>query len=387
MKIILESLILSLLILGLFTGLPILLGTGSSISVLLPNSDLPSYWLGAKFMLHGGNPYDFDALSAFGSSLGFEKVGILYVPPWLLALFIPFSTFSFLSFACIFFVVSILSLSLIVTLSLRLGGGTPESHRRFLIIALFYYPTLVTLSLLQVSLVHSLIALIGVFALSKSNRVALALCISVAIFKPQSNFLLYLGLFYYGVIRFRLSFILLVASTMTLWVMLAEVSSPGITSLWLASNYSPLQWMGVSLVTPIRLLVFNLTQSLPAWPLFVVPGLALLVTLVLLITQGRKRSLPNIPILIALSSILTPYGWIYDWVTLLPLIVWLMLSIKEQDGYQRSLSIVCLALAYIAPLLIFTTNLPSFMIFWVPLLLLLPLLNFPPSHMTIHRQQ
>ena len=92
---------------------------------------------------------------------------------------------------------------------------------------------------------------------------------------------------------------------------------PGLISSFLGADSNALEWMGHSPITALRLL-FNLEHSSP---LAFAPA-AIAAVLVFICSLYKRIELTrDIPLLLCLSALLTPYIWIFDFIVLLPAVL------------------------------------------------------------------
>jgi hypothetical protein len=314
-----------------FLALAILFPTDQSLGSF-GVTDLLEYWGAATLFVRGENPYDPIPLRALQAEIipGLDRPIMMYNPPLSLPLLTPLTLVDFSVLVPLWTLVSVMC---------GVTGGSLALHhfarrldykpgRRLVPLVFFvtFYPTVATLAYGQISLI--LLLFLGAFlALYVRNgrlhdsAIAGALLAGTLI-KPHLLYLVYLfvGLHAYRVKRYR-TVVGFLAGGATLSV-LALIISPDIWS-WYRET--------LNLAPPIYFRTPTLGSWLQAFTgmhslsVRVLPTLLMgsFVIMLFMLASNRAYVPYSIYLLIPLSLVSSPYGWVYDQVLLVPSLGWI----------------------------------------------------------------
>lgn len=293
--------------------------------------DFIEYWSAYQLLKSNLNPYDHLELFKLQLSLmpGMERPLMMWNPPWLLALLAPVLEFEFSLAVRIFLALNVLGLVFLFLSPLRMAGTERRKLLLGLVVFLSFYPVWSALRLGQISVLLGVSAVLAITRLS-SNPVLTGIALVVLsvkphLFAPFSVFLL-LELYRqrgYGVVVMSLiwftacvSSVCYLAPSVPLWWFEAVTSPLPETDLLIL----PSQWKTTTLASFVKVSVWeNFGVRFPLMTsLFPIMGMVL---------AGFVSSGRSIPIFyrgvicLAISGIFSSFGWTFDMIPLLPLVL------------------------------------------------------------------
>jgi len=308
-------------------------------------------WAPVYLLVHGQSPYNTSSLHPLLPALWFPmSVGF-------------FSPLGFLNESVatkVWFVFNILELSVVILLSL----GRPIKFYLTAIVGflVFLFPPFLHHLLLGQFTITAMfcLTLAAYFAGKERNWVA-AFFLALGLTKPQLGFLAFPGLLFFysqrgglkAAFRFGLqTSLMIVLTTLPLFII-----TPQWIPDWLASMRSNSTWLHPSLFSILR-------ETVGAWA-YIPWGIAALIGLAICYRLWKELS-PFVAMLwsLALTTILTPYVWSWDFVLLLPILVYTFTKVN----WRRRLLLLgaywvgWLGLAYVQLL----TSSSNHLFWWVP---------------------
>ncbi|MGD1106645.1 MAG: glycosyltransferase family 87 protein [Terracidiphilus sp.] len=150
---------------------------------LAATRDFVSYWATGRQLVHHGNPYDRNAISALEHSAGLDARAVLIMrnPPWALPLAYPLG-FLGLRIAAILWTLLLLACLLISVRMLHQLHGAPHNHIHWLGIA--FTPAIICLTMGQTSL-FALLGLILFFRFHRCHPFNAGVALWLCALKPQ----------------------------------------------------------------------------------------------------------------------------------------------------------------------------------------------------------
>ena len=150
---------------------------------LAATRDFVSYWATGRQLVHHGNPYDRNAISALEHSAGLDARAVLIMrnPPWALPLAYPLG-FLGLRIAAILWTLLLLACLLISVRMLHQLHGAPHNHIHWLGIA--FTPAIICLTMGQTSL-FALLGLILFFRFHRCHPFNAGAALWLCALKPQ----------------------------------------------------------------------------------------------------------------------------------------------------------------------------------------------------------
>lgn len=311
-------------LLGLaFLGL-VLWQLGSIFKIEGPGQvDLLEYWAAAKLIENSENPYDpakIEEIQKAEPTTGetLKNPILMWNPPFVIPVIKPLGELNFqearvawlaVTFTCLF----------ISILCIFVGNRNINNLSWKPVVALIsFFPIVSILQFGQISWILILGLTICGHFINRYQGLLAGLALSLCLIKPHLLYLTYLSFFIYLPSNERLKFILGFTSGAAILGGSAEIISPGAWSQWLAAFERP----PVYFQTPtVGSLLSRLLEVQHGWILYI-PALLTVTTLALF--RGKKwcQELIKDPVTITAISLATaPYGWIFDQVLLLPLVI------------------------------------------------------------------
>jgi hypothetical protein len=356
----------------------ILVLTAGSVLVILTGGDLYNisshfgndyrvYWSATRLLMTGGNPYDSAQLLTLELANGSSGNALLlfWNPPWTLAFLIPFAVTPFPASNLVWLVFSILITLICGALLWR--EFAPKGDKRYalgMLAAIAYLPTLQTLKIGQIT--PLLLAGITVFIISVRNkRVFFAgLALALLFMKPHITFLFLAGAGWWMIRERRWK--ALVGAVLGFGTTCAIVAllSPAIVSQYIHAEAGlPLNLRTATLGTWLRTLFgINLywLQFLPS-----VIGVILLLVWVFRHKETWNWS-RSLPVLLLSSVIFAAYGWSYDTMILIPVVIVLVSRVRILPSRERIILISGYVLTQIVILVLNQVSLDGAVYYWYP---------------------
>ena len=303
--------------------------------------DFIQFWSAYQIIEGGGNPYDADQLQLIQLDLGREmpQPRRMWHPPWVIVLLAPVLSLDFdLASTTLLFI----NLCLLMLSGLLLAKIYRPHTKGLLSIALplSFAPAWQTLQLGQVSLILCLCVILFIYAM-QMKHFTLAGFISATFSIKLHLFLLPLILILHHLIRKRSSKLLLgvIGGGTTLLIACYFLSTDVFTQWRTALQEPPLHWVVTSLVGIVRLALLKIGDGFQAWPVVVIPGLAAVMYLFILMQRKAEVDwLRELPLILCISLIVSPYAWFFDSCVILPVYLVLCFSALEDNVALRRLA-------------------------------------------------
>lgn len=332
--------------------------------------DFRSYWSVSRVLVSQGNPYDRAQLLNMEQSSGYTGIMpiMVWYPPWAFTIFLPFS---FLPFP----ISTLLWLAINVFLALTCGAVlwrelAPLDDRRFwlgMILAFVYMPTLQTLRIGQISL-WLLAGITGFLAAVRTRRDGLAGAFLVLLtIKPHVSFLFLFAAVWWVVRERRWRVIQGWAITFGCACVIVGLFSPEIFAQYLRPTAgSPLYWSTATLGSWL-LAVFGAEHY---WLQYLPSAIGLLLFVIWAKHHNSPWNWPQLaPGLLLASSIFAAYGWPYDQVVLLAVIVVIISKFHLLSSLKRFILISLYVLTQLGMLLLNQYGIAATYYYWYPLVL------------------
>jgi len=280
---------------------------------VFPLHDFLEYWSAGRINLTGGNPYSPEEMIALQHQIGRVQPDALMMwnPPWLLALTMPFSIITYSTSRMIWFLLELLVLFVSADMLWTLYGG--DSRKRWIawIAVLFFGPTLHTLKLGQITPVILLGSVGFLYFQQKGKPFWAGVLVSLILIKPHLLYLFMVAVLLWSLKSKNWKVIAGMAVGILLPFILASLPNVHLISQYIYAirNYPPEDWQTATLGTPLRYLF---GQDL--FFLQFVPSIIGLIWLGIywLIYNKKWNWLTVLPVIIVVSTTTAAYGWAHD---------------------------------------------------------------------------
>ncbi len=346
--------------------------------------DFIQYWSAFQLFLHGKNPYDPEAMHALQLALGQnpEQTIMMWNPPWTLLVLAPALIFPFALSWKIWFLLSIGFLAGTTFLFHAQCGQKKNSLFHWVGISLLFYPAWECLIWGQLSLFLTFCFTLVLLGLMNGRDRTAGIFLALLSIKPHLFYLNALFFIWWAVQQRRMTFLKSAAVSLLALSGTCTLLAPHSILDWLQSlrgvahpTVTPVQnWKVASLVGFTRECLEIITGSAPAWPMWVLPLMALSCTVAYLLKRQRTSDSlsPAFPLL-CLSLLTSPYGWLYDQSLLIVPILWSASCSEVRFPMARSrrklFSILLFEIFLIAFAIFIAHGQQQF--FWVPAVVLL----------------
>ena len=316
--------------LGLIVALTIL---AYLLSVLFASpgvltGDYVEYWAAGRLNLSGSNPYAADQLLSMQRAANRRTEFLpMFYPPWTLALAMPLALFSYPISRLLWFILCNAMILIATNWTWTLLGGSTQRCWPAWIIAFTFFPTIIVLRMGQIGPV----LLLGVagflhFEHKKQYWLAGAFAALLAI-KPHVVYLICISILVWSIGRRRWGIlgggsIVLLSATLTAMMFNSRVITQYLSATMAADSL--LVFATPTFGSLLRLLLgFERT-----WLAFV-PMVLGIIWLGLYGLRYRADWLwaERIPLLLLVSVVTAPYGWSFDKVVLIPVLLKAMIQV------------------------------------------------------------
>lgn len=345
--------------------------------------DFVQYWGSLRVLAQNQNPYDPMAL------LEAQKVVrpeldtpiMMWNPPWVILLTYPVLALPYEVSLIAWNVMSVLVYCVAVALLLPVYHGDRRHSLPLIAVSVSFFPLWVSLGFGQSSSLLLLGAVLLMRGISEQNVLILAAGSILAAVKPHL-FLFFGVVAAYDIAR-KGSFKLFLAPlySLALVMALSELIFPGVISWWAAAIHTPpegaiapFRWSVTTLVGVVRGLTATADGMLAVWPVVVIPTVAMVGYAISASLFKVKAKFPNDASgVLALSYLVSPYGWVYDAVLLLPAFMEILLRAATLTPRWSAVGIAgaAVGLQFFCYLLLWMPNLELHQgsLWWYPILI------------------
>jgi len=293
----------------------------------IPVDDYARYWAGAKLNLADQNPYDFKIINqlqieAGGQASETSVSSIMLNPPWALIFIMPLGWLSY-SISRLAWLLFTIALILFCAQQLwRFYHGSPRKKWLAWIVVFVFAPTI---SVLEKGQITPLL-LLGItgfiyFSEFRRNDWAAGACVALVSIKPQLIYLFWIAVLFW-VIQQRRWFILLgTAGTILILTLITMIFNPSVMQQYLSAmqTYQISEWATPTIGSYLRFFWLGTDkfwlQFLPAF----FGGLWLIYYWYK--HHNSWRWVKDLPIVLLVSLLTSPYAWTYDQVILVPAVI------------------------------------------------------------------
>lgn len=273
--------------------------------------DYVEYWAAGRLNITGGNPYDPAQLLPLQIAAG-RTVGVpvmMWNPPWMLALVMPFSLFKFQFSRSLWFLFNLALIVWCSDTSWELYGGR-KNLRWISWIIVFTYSEVIR-GVLAVGQTGSILFLgiVGfLFFLNQRREFLAGVFLSLLTIKPHTLLIFGIGVLIWVIYKRKWPVILGFASSLMVSSIISLVINPNVFNqyLYALNNYPPVNWQVSSLGGFLRRSI----EFRFGWIQFV-PSLVGISWLIFYWIRNKNDWdwLEKAPLLLLVSFITMPYGW------------------------------------------------------------------------------
>lgn len=351
--------------------------------------DLFAFWAAVQQLTEGQSPYDLRALLEIKASSGVSGAVLTHNPPWTLLLLYPFFAHSFSFAIVIWLVLNIFLLVLAASLALpylseqlsisRVSSSTRAESRTepnpvFALLFLFcFIPAHLVLALGQLSILVLASLMLGLVLFRHENDFLSGVAFSLALIKPHIVLVLLVGILATVIRSRRYAWLFGLSVGLIALLAGAVLIRPTIFIEWGESLASAPNQQSATLVAFIRLQVQEWFGIVPHWPVYAIPGAAVVATAIWFIRfDPHLRFEATVPYLLCLSLLFAPHAWLYDSILLVP--VWMSIvkayTLREHPPRTRFVLFALLASTQILLALGFLWDRNGSSFFWFPAVML-----------------
>ena len=291
-----------------------------------PKRDIVQYWAAGHLLLSGGNPYapsPEELRSLPQASIWIQDTLVItWSLPWTLFFIIPLGFLDYVTASLVYALLTIVLVIACASILWRLYDGPVKRQWLALLVAFSFFPTLGALAVGQISPLI-LTGLVGFLFFERRKQWWLAgACTVLVAIKPHLLYLFWLALLLWIVRQRRWQLLGGGVLAGIIATAIPVLINPAVLGYYLDNwaNRPPGQWATPTLGTLLRMLSSKpLAVNDSLWPLFV----PVLLGLLWFIPYWRRHQdawswTEQMPLLLLVSFVTAPFGWVLDQVILLP---------------------------------------------------------------------
>ena len=309
----------------------------------LQYDDFVEYWAAGSLNLSGGNPYDPEQLLPLQLETGrhFGVPVMMWNPPWMLLIAMPFSIFSYPVSRVLWILIFIIVMVVSINLTWQLYDGSPKYRWVGWVIGFTFLPYLEALKTGQTGPLL-LLGMAGFLFFMNNKRFWLAgVFLSLLLVKPHILYLVLIAVALWSIYEKQLRVILGTGISLAFATFIVWVANPKVINqyFYAAANYPPQDWATPTIGGITRFLIG--TEIF--WMQFIPPLIGLL-WLGIYWYQHRKTWdwTEHAPLVILVSIFTAAYGWTSDQtVSLIPILQVLILLLPINIRNNKHLYIIC----------------------------------------------
>ncbi len=292
----------------------------------LLSDDFMRFWASGNLNVHRENPYDPARIEQLqieeGSLPTLSTSSIMLNPPWVISILMPFGILDYPISRLVWLMLSILLVILSSLLLWRIYLGSPKLHWLVFLIVFTFAPTISMLEKGQIGGVL-LLGIVGFLYFTGVDRNDWMAGISLAVisFKPQLILLFWLALLLWLIKDRRWKIILSTLITILSLTLVAILVNPQIIHQYLGmlQTYQISDWANPTIGSYIR---YFWVGTANYWIQFA-PSIAGGVWMIYYWYKQHKtwNWIHELPMVILVSLLTSPYFWTYDLVVLIPAIL------------------------------------------------------------------
>lgn len=283
--------------------------------------DLRTYWLGTQILRAGGNPYDGLIWRAAhfpgGPGISGDKLDMLWNPPIVFGLLLPIVSDVFEQTRLIFIFLNLAAYSACFGICLWSWKRHSDIWPIGFVLALAFIPFWLTLELGQLSIFVLLFLLLSLVCANRGAWFLSGVVLAPAMIKPHIGFLLTFAIFLASVPERRWHFIVGALLGGAVLLIFPLTANPSAIHDWLSMRDWASRNRSNTAASWMRVCFSTEAAPFPVWPSYLMPVIGVLLTPIVL-KRFEGCFFRAAPILLVLSFITAPYGYVFDAVILLP---------------------------------------------------------------------
>ncbi len=295
------------------------------------SNDLVFFWVAGKLLLNGESPYDGHLYLARLAELGFNvdplSPPLVWNPPWVFSIigFFPFLSLSVLSKAWLMLTCAIFlfCFKLSITMS-RLAGARPDSGTRKIATTVFacFFPCLLCIWLGQLSPLIMLSVTLWLRQELKSQKTSRdyflsGILLSLTSLKPHLVYLVWVQAGVRNIRQKKLTWFLGVFCGMLLLNLGPLIIRPSLYHEFIRNlQNAPLYWKNPTL-TSFLISSFHIRSTF----IKLLPSIICTIWVICRNYRSKACNYDYLILLIPVSILTSPYGWVYDFVLFIPCLV------------------------------------------------------------------
>ena len=293
----------------------------------LPSDDFVQFWAGGRLNIHHENPFDLKKIeqlqiTAGGEPSGLYTISILLNPPWAITLAMPFGLLYY-SISRFSWLISSTLIILLSTLILwRIYNGKPNQRWLALLVVFIFAPTISVLEVGQITI----IILFGItgflyYSIVSRNDWLAGAFLAIASIKPQVAYLFWIALLLWIIHEHRWFLFFSTSLYVFLLLVVTWLFNPHVLEQYfeMLQTYQISEWANPTIGAYLRFFWFGIDKF---WLQFLPSIIGCAWIIYYWIRHQRSWNWKDeLPILLIISQITSPYSWTYDQVILIPAIL------------------------------------------------------------------
>ncbi len=315
-------------------------------SISVPFGDSVNYWAAGKLMLNGDNPYLSENVLELRYQAGifteFPPNAIFQImyPPWAMPFMLPLGLFDYPISSLFWLIFHIIIILVCANLVWKIYKGPKESKFILYLVTVAFAPTFIVLIMGHFTTLH-LLGLVGfLFFLQDSkhkpwNDFAAGMSASLILIKPQLLYLFIIALLIWTIDKRNWMIIFGGTTFIVISSLISIVLNPIIFSQYLESfsSYTLGVWATPTLGTLLRVITLVFIGQDLEW-LQIFPVIFGLSWFIFYYSKHHKSWdwAEELPLIILVSYVTSPYMWTYDMVVLLIPVIAVSIKLMRQPN-------------------------------------------------------
>jgi hypothetical protein len=297
-----------------------------TIPEYLHSDDFIRYWASGRLNLQGENPYDLQQIMQLqdeaGDILSGTTKSIVLNPPWAISLLMPFGSLNYLIGRLAWLIFSILLVLLSSQLLWSIYSTMPKQRWVAMLVVFLFAPTISMLEVGQIA-AFILIGIVGFlyFTTSVRNDWLAGVSLAIIAIKPQIVLLFWLALLFWVIQQRRWLIPISAFITILSLTLIAVVFNPHILQQYLRmiQTYQISDWANPTIGSYLRYFWLGTDKFWPQFLPSVLGGVWFIYYWFRHHTAWNWKT--ELPIILLVSQLTSPYSWTYDQVILIPAIL------------------------------------------------------------------